>query len=44
MFLVEADADLGSGISLIQDLVTLTVAGAQAASFGLTASAPKPKA
>jgi len=42
-FLVEADADLGSGVVLIQDTVTLHVAGAMAAIFGLTADAPVPK-
>lgn len=42
-FLVEADADLGSGVVLIQDTITLTVAGALAQSFGLVADAPTPK-
>ena len=43
VYLVEADADLGEGIQLIQDLVTLTVTSATAASFGLTAGAVEPK-
>jgi len=42
-FLVEADADLGEGVVLIQDTVTLRVAGAQAAALGLSADAPEPK-
>lgn len=43
VFLVEADADLGDGVRLIQDLVTYEVSGAEAASFGLVAGAPEPK-
>lgn len=43
VYLVEADADLGAGVTLIQDSVTYHVAGAAAASFGLSASAPEPK-
>lgn len=35
-FLVEADADLGAGVVTIQDTITLTVSGAQAANVGLT--------
>ena len=42
-FLVEADADLGSGVVLIQDTITLDVAGALAVNLGLTAGAPEPK-
>jgi hypothetical protein len=42
-YLVEADADLGEGVVLIQDTVTYHVSGAQAASFGLVASAPEVK-
>jgi hypothetical protein len=41
--LVEADADLGSGVQTISDIVTLHVAGAQAANLGLTADEPTPK-
>lgn len=43
VYLVEADADLGTGVTLISDLVTLTVTSATAASFGLTAGAVEPK-
>lgn len=43
VYLVEGDADLGDGITLIQDLVTLTVTGANAASFGLSAGVTEPK-
>jgi len=42
-FLVEGDADLGAGVQTISDLVTLTVTGALAANFGLTAGAPENK-
>lgn len=42
-YLVEADADLGEGVKLIQDTVTLTVGGALAANFGMTAGAPVAK-
>lgn len=45
-FIVEADADLQTGddhVSLIQDTVQLTVTGANATSFGLTAGAPVAK-
>lgn len=42
-YLVEADADLGSGVTLIQDTVTYEVSGAQAASFGLVSGVPEPK-
>jgi len=42
-FRVHGDAGLGSGVVEIQDIVTLTVGGAMAANFGLTASAPIPK-
>jgi hypothetical protein len=34
-FLVEGDADLGAGVTLIQDTVILHAAGAQAAALGL---------
>lgn len=43
-FVVSGDADLGEGITLIQDIVLLHVAGALAESLGLTAEAPVPKA
>lgn len=42
-FLVEGDADLGEGQQLIQDTVTLSVVGANAAAFGLVASPAEPK-
>lgn len=42
-FLVEADADLGTGVVTIQDTVTLHVAGALAVNLGLSAGAPEPK-
>ncbi len=35
--LVKADADLGSGVVEVSDVIRLSVAGAQAASLGLTA-------
>lgn len=43
VYLVEADADLGSGVQNISDLVTLTVTSATAANFGLSAGVPEPK-
>lgn len=36
VFLIEADADLGDGVETISDTVQLHVAGAKAASLGLT--------
>jgi hypothetical protein len=42
-FLIEGDADLGAGVTLIQDTVTLSVAGALAANLGLSAGAAEPK-
>jgi hypothetical protein len=42
-YLVEGDADLGEGVVLIQDTVTLTATGANAANFGLVAAAAVPK-
>jgi hypothetical protein len=42
-YLVEADADLGAGVVLIQDTITYTVAGALAVALGLVAGAPEPK-
>ena len=44
VLLVEADADLGEGVTLIQDTVVHTVTSATAASFGLSAGAAEPKA
>jgi hypothetical protein len=41
--LVEADADLGSGVVSVSDIIRLTVAGAQAANLGLAAGAPTAK-
>ena len=43
VYLVEADADLGEGVETISDTVTLTVSGARAQNFGLTAGTPEPK-
>lgn len=48
-FLIEGDSDLtpddanGGGVQLIQDTVTLHVAGALAANLGLSAGAAEPK-
>lgn len=42
-FLVEADADIGAGVQNIQDTITLTVIGAQAANLGLAAGTPELK-
>jgi len=42
-YLIEADADLGSGIVAVQDTATLHVAGALAANLGLVAGTPEPK-
>jgi hypothetical protein len=42
-YLVEADADLGEGTTLISDTVELTVNSATAANFGLTAGVVEPK-
>lgn len=42
-YLIEADADLGSGVQTIQDTVLVHVSGALAANLGLTAGAPEPK-
>lgn len=43
VYLVEADVDLGEGVTNIQDTVTYDVVGAQAQSFGLSAGAAIPK-
>jgi hypothetical protein len=42
-FLVKADADLGSGVVEISDMIRLSVAGAQAANVGLTLGEPTAK-
>ena len=41
--MVSADADLGDGVETISDIIKLTVAGAKAASLGLTVGAPVAK-
>lgn len=42
-YLVEADVDTGEGVVTISEMITLTVEGAKAASFGLVAGAAVPK-
>lgn len=42
--LIKADADLGEGVVQVSDVIQLTVAGAQAASLGITVGEPTPKA
>ena len=42
-FLVKADADLGSGVEEVSDVIRLSVAGARAANLGLTAGTPVAK-
>jgi hypothetical protein len=42
-FLVDGDADLGSGVVDVQDTIVLHVAGALAANLGLSAGTPIPK-
>ena len=42
-YLLEADADLGAGVTLLQETVVYEVSGANAANFGLTANPPVPK-
>ena len=42
-FLVEADADLGEGVETVQDTITLSVIGANAANLGLVAGQPELK-
>jgi hypothetical protein len=39
-FLVDADADLGSGVEDLQETITLTVAGANAKNLGITVGTP----
>lgn len=41
--IVKADADLGEGVELIQDIIKVTVEGAKAASLGLTVGKPVAK-
>lgn len=43
MFVVEADADLGSGVVTINDSIKLTVSGAMAVNLGLSVGTPEPK-
>lgn len=42
-FLVSGDADLGTGVETVSDIVLLHVAGAKAASLGMTAGTPELK-
>ena len=39
-FLVDADADLGTGVEDLQETITLTVAGANAKNLGITVGTP----
>ena len=41
---VDADADLGEGVTDVNDIVLVHVAGAQASNLGLSAGEPTPKA
>lgn len=41
--LVEADADLGSGVETISDIITVNIVGARAANLGLSLGTPEPK-
>jgi hypothetical protein len=43
IYMVDADADLGPGVTDIQDTITLTTTNAQAQSLGLTSDAPVSK-
>lgn len=43
VFLVDADANLGEGVEDVQDTITLTVLGANAANLGLTFGQPTAK-
>lgn len=43
VFLVDADADIGSGVESLQETITLTVTGANAKNLGLSAGTPEPK-
>jgi len=42
-FLIEGDADLGEGVELVQDTVTLHVQGARAANLGLAVGTAEAK-
>jgi hypothetical protein len=42
-YLLEADADIGEGVELIQETITMHVSGAQAKSFGLMFGDPVSK-
>jgi hypothetical protein len=42
-FIIQGDADLGSGVETISDVILLHVAGAKASSFGLSAGPPELK-
>lgn len=42
-FLVDADADLGTGVEDLQETITLTVAGANAKNLGITVGTPVAK-
>jgi hypothetical protein len=43
IIMVSADADLGAGVELVQDTITLHVVGARAANLGLSADMPVQK-
>lgn len=43
VYLVDGDADLGSGVADIQDTVILTATGVNAENLGITAEAPVQK-
>ncbi len=43
VFLVDADADLGSGVEDLQETITLTVTGANAKNLGIVAGTPVAK-
>jgi len=43
VILIEADADLGAGVRLIQDTYTLSVTGVEAASLGVSGGTVVPK-
>jgi len=42
-YLIEGDADLGAGVELIQDTVTMHVVGANASNLGITVGTPELK-
>lgn len=42
-YLLEADADLGDGVELIQETILIHTAGAKAKSFGFSFGTPQPK-